>query len=38
MGSEPAFFALVTGEFVNLVVPGIGGGTTGTSYTLRLIQ
>ena len=28
----------VTGEFVNLVVPGIGGGTVGTSYTLRLIQ
>jgi Flp pilus assembly protein TadG len=28
----------VTGEFINLVVPGIGGGTTGTSFTLRLIK
>jgi hypothetical protein len=28
----------VTGEFIDLVVPGIGGGTKGTSYTLRLIK
>jgi Flp pilus assembly protein TadG len=28
----------VTGEFIDLVVPGIGGGTKGTSFSLRLVK
>ena len=38
LSSRPTGNADVIGEFINLVVPGIGGGTQGTSYTLRLIK